>query len=163
MASNEQRERTQIAEAAERISELVLETVEATLAERSAEPGRRYLSGLSNGQTDEERTTELMITLIMVRWLSVIRDHVGDHAGTGDLVEPVLAWIREELGVRPAARARYTSAPLVSEESAADIMGYRDALHSDFLPSMAWLLAGAVALHGEGAVDWLRELVGRSG
>lgn len=159
MASNEQRERTQIAEAAERISELVLETVEATLAERSAEPGRRYLSGLSNGQTDEERTTELMITLIMVRWLSVVRDHVG----TADVVEPVLAWIREELGVRPAARARYTSAPLVSEESAADIMGYRDALHSDFLPSMAWLLAGAVALHGEGAVDWLRELVGRSG
>ena len=159
MANNEQRERTQIAEAAERISELVLETVEATLAERSAEPGRRYLSGLSNGQTDEERTTELMITLIMVRWLSVVRDHVG----TADVVEPVLAWIREELGVRPAARARYTSAPLVSEESAADIMGYRDALHSDFLPSMAWLLAGAVALHGEGAVDWLRELVGRSG
>jgi hypothetical protein len=159
MAGNEQRERTEIAEAAERISELVLETVEATLAERSAEPGRRYLSGLSSGQTDEERTTELMITLIMVRWLSVVRDHVG----TGDVVEPVLAWIREELGVRPAARARYTSAPLVSEESAADIMGYRDALHSDFLPSMAWLLAGAVAVHGEGAIDWLRELVGRSG
>jgi hypothetical protein len=159
MAGNEQRERTQIAEAAERISELVLETVEATLAERSAEPGRRYLSGLSLGQTDEERTTELMITLIMVRWLSVVRDHVG----TGDVVEPVLAWIREELGVRPAARARYTSAPLVSEESAADIMGYRDALHSDFLPSLAWLLAGAVALYGDGAIDWLRELVGRSG
>ena len=159
MVGNEQRERAQIAEAAERISELVLETVEATLAERSAEPGRRYLAGLSIGQTDEERTTELMITLIMVRWLSVIRDHVG----TGDMVEPVLAWIREELGVRPAARARYTSAPLVSEETAADIMGYRDALQSDFLPSMAWLLAAAVALHGEGKIAWLRELVGRSG
>jgi len=159
MAGNEQQERTQIAEAAERISELVLETVEATLAERSAEPGRRYLSGLSGGQTDDERTTELMITLIMVRWLSVVRDQVG----TGELVEPVLAWIGEELGPRYAARARYTSAPLVSEDTAADIMGYREALRGDFLPSMAWQLAAAVALYGEGAIDWLRELVGRSG
>jgi hypothetical protein len=159
MAGNEQHERAEIAEAAERISELVLETVQATLAERSAEPGRHYLSDLSGGQTDDERTTELMITLIMVRWLSVVRDQVG----TGDLVEPLLAWIGEELGPRYAARARYTSAPLVSEETAADIMGYRDALRRDFLPSMAWLLAAAVALHGEGKIDWLRELVGRSG
>jgi hypothetical protein len=159
MAGDEQHERAEIAEAAERISELVLETVQATLAERSPEPGRRYLSDLSGGQTDDERTTELMITLIMVRWLSVVRDQVG----TGDLVEPVLAWIGEELGPRYAARARYTSAPLVSEETAAEIMGYRDALRGDFLPSIAWLLAAAVALHGEGKIDWLRELVGRSG
>ncbi|MGI5130883.1 hypothetical protein ACQEVB_29040 [Pseudonocardia sp. CA-107938] len=154
-----QQELADIAAATNRISELVLDAVRATLAERSAEPARQALTPLSGGFTDEQRTIELMVTLILVRWLSVVRDHVEST----DLVEPVLAWIRDELGPRYAARARYTSEPLVDEERAADIMGYRDALRDDFLPSLAWQLAAAVALHGDGSVEWLRDLVGRAG
>lgn len=148
-----------VAAAADRVSELILEAVEQTLAERSPEPGRQYLTGLSGGRTDDERATELMVTLILVRWLSVARDTVD----APDLVEPVLAWIGAELGKRFAARARYTSGPLVGEETAAEIMGYRDALRGDFLPSLVWQLAAVVALHGEGDPEWLRTLVSRSG
>lgn len=153
---------TQVKAAAERITELVLDAVTETLAQRSPEPGRRYLTGLSGGRTDEERATELMVTLILVRWLSVVRDHVPVDDAAADHVEPVLAWIEAVLGPRYAARARYTSAPLVGEESAADIMSYRDALRGDFLPSLLWQLAAMVALHGEGDPDWLRDLVGRA-
>ncbi len=152
-------EQTEIAQAADRISELVLDAVTETLARRSAEPGREYLAGFTGGHSDEQRATELMVTLILVRWLSVARDDVG----TGELVEPVLEWIGTELGPRFAARARYTSGPLVGEETAAEIMGYRDALREDFLPSLLWQLAAVVALHGEGDPEWLRKLVSRSG
>lgn len=150
--------RSDVAAAADRVSELILEAVEQTLAERSPDPGRRYLTGLAGGRTDDERATELMVTLILVRWLSVARDAVDRP----DLVEPVLVWIGEQLGPRFAARARYTSGPLVGEETAAEIMGYRDALRGDFLPSLVWQLAAVVALHGKGEPEWLRRLVSRS-
>ncbi|MDN5857775.1 MAG: hypothetical protein L0H84_04060 [Pseudonocardia sp.] len=145
------------AEVVDRISKLLLDAVQQTLAERSPEPGRRYLTGLSGGRSDDQRATELMVTLVLVRWLSV----AGDEVGTGDLVEPVLAWIREEFGPRFAARARYTSAALIDGESAGQIMGYRDALRGDFLPSLVWQLAAVVALHGEGDLAWLEDLVGK--
>ncbi|SHL31131.1 hypothetical protein SAMN05443637_12436 [Pseudonocardia thermophila] len=142
---------------AERISELILDAVTHTLSERSPEPGRRYLSAFSGGFTDEQRATELMVTLILVRWLSAARDEVG-----GDLVEAVLTWIEQELGKRCALRARYTSGPLVDEDSAAQIIRYREGLGPDFLPSMVWQLAAVVALHGDGDPRWLAERVGRS-
>jgi hypothetical protein len=37
-------------------------------------------------------------------------------------------------------------------------MLYSQALGDDFLPSLVWLVAGVVAVYGEGDVAWLRDL-----
>ena len=70
----------------------------------------------------------------------------------------MLAWIEDALGTRYRARARYTSGALRSEQDAAEIMMYAQALGDDFLPSLVWLIAGAVAVHGAGDAEWLRDL-----
>jgi hypothetical protein len=153
----------QVAAAAERLSGLIVASVAQTIEHRSAEPSRVYLSGLLNqaagDSADEARATELMTTLILVRWVSVAREQLPVDADP-DPVTAVLGWIKETLGSRFAARARYTTGPLKGEETAAEMMQYRNALAGDFLPSLVWQLAGIVALYGEGDVAWLRRLVG---
>lgn len=151
-----------IAQAAERMSGLLIAAVEETLAERTPEPGRARIADLlgTDGRPaagDEDRATELMVTLILVRWLSVARERL---AGQPDRIEPVLSWIDGALGRRYRSRAAYTASVLRDEAGAAEIMGFRKALQNDFLPSLVWLLAGVVATSGDGGVDWLRDLVG---
>ena len=70
----------------------------------------------------------------------------------------MLAWIEENLGKRYRARARYTASALESEAGAGEITSYRPALQDDFLATLIWLLAGAVAVFGGGDVDWLKAL-----
>ncbi|WP_232663327.1 hypothetical protein [Pseudonocardia sp. TRM90224] len=148
--------------AAAMLAERLIAAVGETVAESSPEPGRARVERLLElglqVRTDEEgRTTELMVTLILVRWLSVVREQLIDE---DDRVERVLAWVDGTLGHRYAARARYTSAVLLDETRAPEIMGYRKALRGDFLPSLVWLLAGVVATYGDGDVAWLGNLVG---
>jgi len=154
---SDRQERQQVAAAAERLSGLVLDGVVETLAQRSSDPGRHYVGMITGGgDSEEDRATELMVTLILVRWLSVAREQIVEP----DPVDAVLDWIRDALGPRYAARARYTSGPLLSEDNAADIMQYRAALGGDFLPSLMWQLAAVVDLYGKGDIEWLRSLVG---
>ncbi|MEJ3655277.1 hypothetical protein WEH80_20110 [Actinomycetes bacterium KLBMP 9759] len=148
--------------AAAMLAERLIAAVEETVEEGSPEPGRTRVErllelGLKVESDEEGRTTELMVTLILVRWLSVVRERLVDE---DDRVERVLGWVDTTLGHRYAARARYTSAVLHDEARAPEIMGYRKALRDDFLPSLVWLLAGAVATYGEGDVAWLGNLVG---
>jgi hypothetical protein len=154
-------EQQAVAAAAERLSGLVIASVAQTLEHEDVEPSRVYLAGLlgssGNQSAEEARSTELMITLILVRWLSVVREEIPADR---DHVVEVLGWIGEHLGTRYASRARYTVGPLEGEDTAADIMQYRNALRGDFLPSLVWQLAAAVALYGEGDMAWLRRLVG---
>jgi hypothetical protein len=98
---------------------------------------------------------ELTATLALVRWLSLAREELADRP---ERVDEVLTWIEDALGKRYRARARYTSGALQSEDGASEVMEYRKALQEDFLPSLVWLVAGAVARYGDGDTDWLRRL-----
>ena len=99
--------------------------------------------------------TELLATLTLMRWHSLARDELVDRP---QRVDEVLAWIEENLGRRYRARARYTSPIMESEEGAREIVVYRSALGEEFLPTLIWLLAGAVALYGDGDIAWLDAL-----
>ena len=147
-----------LAAATEELSEVALYAVAETLAQRSVEPSRSFVGILTDSESSErERLTDLTFTMILVRWLTVAREQLP---ADDDVVDPVLAWIKENLGTRFAARARYTAGPLRGADSATDMFGYRAALGADFLPSLAWQLAAVVALYGDGDMAWLRKLVG---
>ena len=158
MSKADEREFQQVAEA---ITALLAEAVKETVEQRSPEPARECVAGLVDldrhaAPEDEGGPAELMATLALVRWAGLARVELGeDHPGW---VEDVLAWVEETLGKRYRARARYTSGALRSEEEAGEIMIYAGALREDFLPSLVWLIAGAVALHGGGDIAWLRDL-----
>jgi hypothetical protein len=156
------RDREQIEEAARVVENGLLEAVRATIAEPGPEPARQTLAELreieARGWPERDGgPLRTMAVYALVGWLSVARDAVAERP---DAVEAVLAWIEEHLGRRYRARARYTSPVLRTENGLAEITEYRDALGPDFLPSLVWLLAGAVAVHGDGDVDWLRRLGG---
>ncbi|MFC4949667.1 hypothetical protein [Pseudonocardia sp. GCM10023141] len=151
-----------VEEMAAQLADRLISAVAETLAQRSPEPGRERVSAtLAIGRAAEPegdgRTTRLMVTLILIRWLSVARAKLDDEP---DRVERALGWVEEALGKRYRARARYTAPVLQSEEGATEILQYRDALGDDFLPSLVWLLAGVVAADAEGDVGWLAALVG---
>jgi hypothetical protein len=99
--------------------------------------------------------TELLATLTLVRWHSLAREALADRPRR---VEEVLTWIEDNIGRRYRARARYTSAIMVSEEGAQEIVVYRSALEEEFLATLIWLFAGAVALYGDGDLAWLDAL-----
>lgn len=156
-----QREDRVVADAAAELSGALVGAVAETVGQASAEPSRLVLADLLGGPGAEDELstmTELMASLILIRWLSVAREAVD--AEPGDPVEATLGWIRDELGPRFAARARYTAGPLRDPKAAGEIVRYKEALGPDFLPSIVWLLAGVVVVYGGGDVGWLRRLVG---
>lgn len=155
------REREQVEHAARIVEDGLLDAVRETLAGSSPEPARRTLDELREieargwPETDGGGPLLTMAVYALVGWLSVVREAVADRPGA---VDEVLGWIDEHLGRRYRARARYTSPVLRGEDGLAEITAYRDALGQDFVPSLVWLLAGAVAVHGDGDVGWLRGL-----
>lgn len=154
------RDSQQIELAAETISGALVEVVQSTIDDRTPEPSRGLIAEFLEiddraAPGDSGGPTELMTTLIVIRWLSLARKALADRP---DRVEQVLAWIETALGRRYRARARYTSGILESDSAAADTMEYADALRDDFLPSFVWLLAGTVAVYGAGDAGWLRGL-----
>ena len=154
------RDERQVQQVAEAITGLLAESVKETIAQRSPEPARecvRELLAIDRAAAPEEAggPAELMATLGLIRWAGLARIELGARPGW---VEEVLAWIKDELGSRYRARARYTSGALRGDAEAAEIMLYSQALGDDFLPSLVWLVAGTVAVYGQGDVAWLRDL-----
>lgn len=147
---------------AAQLAERLITAVAETLDTHTPGPSRERIGvtldiGRAAEPDEDGRTTRLMVTLILVRWLSVARAKL---AARPDRVTDALTWIEDTLGKRYAARARYTAAVLRDEEGASEILQYRDALGDDFLPSLVWLLAGVVAVERAGDVGWLARLVG---
>lgn len=154
------RELQQVQQVAEAVTGLLAEAVKETIEQRSPQPSRECIAELLDvdrrAAPDENGgPAELMATLGLVRWAGLARRELGDRP---DWVEEVLVWVEEALGKRYRARARYTAGALRSEQEAGEIMIYAGALREDFLPSLLWLVAGTVALHGAGDVAWLRDL-----
>ena len=154
------RDERQIQQVAEAIAGLLAEAVKETVERRTPGPARECTGALLEidrqaAPEDEGGPAELMATLTLVRWAGLARAELADQPGW---VDEVMAWIQDALGTRYRARARYTSGALRSEQDAAEIMLYAQALGDDFLPSLVWLIAGAVAVHGAGDTAWLRDL-----
>lgn len=147
---------------AEELASRLIAAVAQTLTEREPAPSRTLIGltleiGRLSEPDGEGKTTRLMVTLILIRWLSVARAKLEDRP---ERVDAALGWIEETMGKRFAARARYTAPALRDEEGASEILRYREALGDDFLPSLVWLLAGVVAAEQDGDVAWLARLVG---
>jgi hypothetical protein len=155
-----QREQRQVQQVAEAVTGLLAEAVKETIEKRSPEPARECIAELiavdrRNAPEEKGGPVELMATLGLVRWAGLARREAGDRPGW---VEEALGWIEEALGTRCRARAAYTAGALRSEAEAAEIMMYAKALRADFLPSLVWLIAAAVAVHGSGRIEWLGDL-----
>jgi hypothetical protein len=154
------REQQQVQQVAEAVTGLLAEAVKETLEQRSPEPSRECVAELlavDRRAAPEEKggPVELMAILGLIHWAGLVRRQVGDRPGW---VEQALEWIEQALGPRYRARAAYTAGALRSEAETAEIMMYSQALRDDFLPSLIWLIAATVAVHGTGGVDWLRDL-----
>jgi hypothetical protein len=143
------------------VGDLLRSAVEATVTDLSPDPAREAIGEFID--IDERAAaldsrggpTELLATLTLVRWHSLAREELADRP---QRVEEVLAWIEDNLGKRYRARARYTSPIMLSEEGAREMVVYRSALEEEFLATLIWLLAGAVALYGDGDIAWLEHL-----
>jgi hypothetical protein len=154
------REQRQVQQVAEAVTGLLAEAVKETIEQRSPEPSRECVAELiavDRRASPEENggPVELMATLGLVRWAGLARRELGERP---EWVEQALGWVEQTLGKRYRARAGYTAGALRSEVEAAEIMMYSTALRADFLPSLIWLIAATVAVHGAGDVDWLRDL-----
>jgi hypothetical protein len=155
------KEQKAFAEVAGIVGDLLRRAVEATVTDRVPDRAREAVGeflDVDDRAAAVDATggpTELLATLLLVRWHALAREALVDRP---QRVEEVLAWIEENIGRRYRARARYTSAIMQSEEGAQEIAMYRDALEEDFLATLIWLLAGAVALYGDGNVGWLDAL-----
>lgn len=154
------REQRQLDEAIAALAAELRQAVQDTVTVGGPKPAREASNQLlenHHGDTLRDRTCpdQLMVGYQLVAWLSMVRHALGDQP---QRVDEVLGWIEEAVGRRYRVRARYTSAVLESEDAESQAMHYRDALGADFLPSLIWLLAGAVARYGDGDVEWLRSL-----
>jgi hypothetical protein len=154
------REQKQVQQVAEAVVGLLTEAVKETIEQRSPEPSRECVAELvavdrRAAPEDNGGPVELMATLGLIRWAGLARRELGDGP---EWIEQALGWIEQTLGKRYRARSAYTAGALRSEVEAAEIMMYSEALRADFLPSLIWLIAATVALHGAGDVDWLRDL-----
>lgn len=155
------RERRQFDEAAAQLATTLRQAVQRTVTAGGPQPAREAISQLlGTSPPGRGHPAELMAGYQLLSWVRLVRDALGDRP---QRVDEVLGWIEEAVGRRYRARARYTSGALDSESAEPQTLHYRDALGADFLPSLIWLLAGAVARYGDGDVEWLHRLEQASG
>jgi hypothetical protein len=154
------REQRDVARAVHAVADLLCEAMQDTIAEGSPDPAREAVESIvesaeSSGMLDASEAGEVMITYLLLGWASEVREAL---AHTPDRVAQILGWVEEHLGKRYRLRARYTAGVLDSDEGLAETIQYAEGLGEDFLPSIVWLLAGAVARFGDGDVEWLDRL-----
>ena len=160
VAVSGKRDERQIQQVAEAITGLLAEAVKETIEQRSPEPARECVgellddrpAGRARGRGRSGRADGHPRPGPLGR---AGPDELGDRPGW---VEEVLAWIEERWAratgpgpATPPARCAATRRPPRSCCTA-------EALGDDFLPSLVWLIAGAVAVHGAGDIAWLRDL-----
>lgn len=152
-----------VARAAEAVDRVLLDAVAQTVAEPGPEPARHILAELLRHDDRPEfgdgGPARMMAFIALAGRLTDVRAALADRP---DRVEQVLGWVGEQLGPRFRARSRYTSGMLVDDAAANETSEYVDALREDYLPSLVWLLAGAVARYGDGDVGWLQEIEART-
>lgn len=153
------RQERDVRRAAEAVDTVLLDAVARTAAEPDAEPARHVLAELmtydERPEFGDSAPTRMMAFVALAGRLADVRSALADRP---ERAEQVLGWVGEHLGPRCRARARYTSGMLVDDAAANEASEYVDALREDFLPSLVWLLAGAVARFADGDVDWLRRI-----
>ncbi|MQA17084.1 MAG: hypothetical protein GEV09_24015 [Pseudonocardiaceae bacterium] len=154
------REQRQIDQAVDAVAQVLRQAVQDTITMGGPEPARETINEIAeiddrSPRSDGGGAARMMAVYMLLGWLTMVRDALDDQP---QRVDEILGWIEETLGRRYRARARYTSGSLHSDTGVDEITNYMDALRADFLPSLIWLLAGAVARYGAGDTEWLRRL-----
>jgi hypothetical protein len=133
--------------------------IAATLAERSAEPGRALARAfLDQDDIDEAALCASTAVTILLGWLVGAREHQADGGAPPE--EPIgpaaVEWVRANLGNDEAGQAlmlagtlEHPQAPELTMAGAVEQLG--DAL----LPALLWLAAGLTATAGHADPDWL--------
>lgn len=149
-----------VTRAVEAVSGALRDAVQSTLDERTPEPARATIveiveTGSRSLTADGGNPAAMMTTYLLLHWLATVREELAERP---DRVSEILAWVEENLGKRCRLRARYTSVALEDAGGMDEIAEYAQALGADFMPSIIWLLAGAVARYGDGDAGWLQKL-----
>lgn len=155
-----EKQQRDVERAAEAVGDALRQAVEATIAEHSPEPARETImeiidTGRHAPTPDGGNPAAMMTTYLLLHWLGNVRAALVDHP---DRVAEILAWVEEHLGHRCRLRARYTAVALDGPDGVDEIAEYARGLGADFMPSIVWLLAGAVARFGDGDVGWLQQI-----
>jgi hypothetical protein len=130
--------------------------VAATLAERSAEPGRALARAfLEEDDIDAAALCASTAVTILLGWLVGAREHSG-ASGEDPLGPAAVEWVRANLGNDEAGQGLtlagtldHPQAPQLTMAGAVEQLG--DAL----LPALLWLAAGLTATAGRADPDWL--------
>ena len=156
----DKQQQADVMRAAEAVSDALRDAVQATITEKAPDPARDTIeaiveTGSRSTTADGENPAAMVTTYVLLHWLTLVREALLDRP---DRVEEILAWVEENLGNRYRLRARYTAAALDGPGGIDEIAEYAGALGADFMPSIIWLLAGAVARYGDGDADWIATL-----
>jgi len=150
-------QRRDLDRAAEAVASVLQQAIEATISEDSPEPARETILeivqiGQAAPDPDGDNPAVMMTTVLLLSWLGVVGEALAEEP---ERVPRILEWVEEHLGHRCRLRAGYTASGLNGSAGVDEIADYARGLGADFMPSILWLLAGAVACYGDGDVSWL--------
>lgn len=156
----DEQQQAEVARAADALTTTLRDTVQVTVDEHTPDAARQTVfaiveTGSRSPTPDGGNPAAMMTTYLLLHQLTLVREEL---AGRPERVAEILGWIDEHLGRRPRLRARYTAQALESETGVEEIATYAEGLGPDFMPSILWLLAGAVALYGDGDAGWIARL-----
>ncbi|MGD9529594.1 hypothetical protein [Pseudonocardia sp.] len=156
----DKQQQADVARAADAVATALRDAVQVTVDEHTPDAARHAVfaiveTGMRTPSPDGGNPAAMMATYLLLHQITLVREALADRP---DRVAEILSWIEENLGKRPRLRARYTSEALVSEAGVEEIAAYAEGLGPDFMPSLLWLLAGAVAVYADGDAEWISTL-----